>query len=200
MSRRARPPSQRDPLTEAAAALADELRALEGFGLSLGKEPLTSQKSLERAATLLREAADADSRLGDTARKLVEVIGQARSRQQAFAEVINQRAHEIQARALAFQALLQRYQQLGQITAQINEAVQKVAGAARAREVAELTDALPSLLAGVDQAVEAAQGLVDTAQRERFEDVARNADTLRQQLLSARNKMELVNRRLPTTH
>jgi hypothetical protein len=74
--------------------------------------------------------------------------------------------------------------------------VQKAGAAAKSNEAAELKEALPGLLDSMDKAAAAAEELVETAEREEFSDVGRNADSLRQQILAARNKMSLLQKKL----
>jgi hypothetical protein len=192
-------PAKADPLTQAADALASELQSFADLSTSLAKEPLSSQKSLERAARLLGEAIQVEDRLGSSARQLVEVIAEARTRQEGLAETLRTRALELQARTAAYQGLLGRYEFLGQIAAQVNQAVLRAASSAKSGDLAEMKAALPGLLESVEKAIGAARELVEAAQQEQFDDVGRNADSLRQQLLAARNKMSLLNGKMLMT-
>ena len=85
--------------------------------------------------------------------------------------------------------------------AELNGQVQQFAarrGEARTPEnEAHLAVDLQALLERMGQLATEAQEVAETAQRQDFSDIGRQADGLRQQLLAARNKMSLLNKDLP---
>ena len=175
-------------LVAAAAALDAELTRFEESTASFRRQPLSSQKNLERATKSLNDLADGEQRLAEQVQALVKAIATARDRQLAQVEWIRLKAEEIKARSLDFQGLQERFKALGDGAAELNVRLQQgVAGAPLAGLDAEMGELAAS-----------AKGLAETATTRQFDDVARLADGLRQQILSARGKLRLLDRSLPS--
>ena len=193
---------KQDPtqLEQAAEGVEEELRRFEALADTVLRTPLDSEKNLERASKALREVAESDERLVAQLQKLVAAVGGIRDRQQEHARGVNARAEELQARTQAFQELLQRYAGLGRSAAELNAVVQDIAArrqkATSAEDNRALAGSLDALLERMGQVAEEAQGLATAATEQDFSDIARQADSLRQQLLSARNKMGLLQKGL----
>ena len=191
---------ERSGLLAAAEAFDAELRRFDTLAEAIQKAPLNSQKNLERAAHAFTEVASVDERLAAVAKTLVEEIAVMRDRQAAQAQGIQQRALELQERTGVFQGLLQQYGALGQDAIALNGLVQALA--AKKREASTQEDAVGLLRqveevqAGMARVAAAAAALVQTADERDFGDLARQADSLRQQLLGARNKMGLLHKSL----
>ena len=92
--------------------------------------------------------------------------------------------------------LMERYQSLGQVAGQINTVVQQIAAQAKAGRSAEISQALPELVDSMGKAATAAEELMAMAEDQSFSEVAQQADALRQQILSARNKLSLLQQKL----
>ncbi len=187
-------------LEQAAEGVEEELRRFEALADTVLSTPLDSEKNLERASKALREVAESDERLVAQLQKLVAAVGGVRDRQQEHARGVNARAEELQARTQAFQALLQRYAGLGRSASELNAVVQDIAARRQKATTPEdnraLAGSLDQLLERMGQVAEEAQGLANSATADDFNDIARQADSLRQQLLSARNKMALLQKGL----
>jgi hypothetical protein len=177
-------------LTAAAEALESELRRYEELAAELQQERLDSEKALRRAAQALVALRTSDERLGTHVGALVAAINAARDRQQAQASAVAGRAEEIGARSTRFAALLERFEALGGDAAELNHLVQQLAAHDKptngeAGGFAEVDTRLGRL-------ADDAGTLAASAQDENFPELARRADSLRQQLLSARNKLRLL--------
>jgi chromosome segregation ATPase len=183
-------------LITAAGALRDGLRRFEKVVENLLKLPLNSQSNLERAAKLLTQAAEAEEQLGGEVRSLMSAIAALRDLQQQQAEAVKARARELEQRTEVYQSLMLRFGALGREAAGLNEVMQRVARARDAGDADALLAALQEANAGMTQVAQNAQSLTEEAEREQYGDVARHADALRQQLLSARNKMNLLQKGL----
>lgn len=198
MSKRDKPPSSE--LSAAAEALDTQLRRFESLAEQLRKAPLNSEKSLEKASKLLRDVADQDKVLNEAVSALVAAVSNARNRQHQEAEAVNARALELEQRATAFKALLERYGALGQSAAELNQRMQEFAaqrGQAQSEEQqAALIGTLDALQERMVQVAEEAQAVTALADEQDFTDVGRQADSLRQQILSARNKLGLLRKGL----
>jgi len=187
-------------LEQAAEGVEEELRRFEALADTVLRTPLDSERNLERASRALREVAESDERLVAQLQKLVAAVGGVRDRQQEHARGVNARAEELQTRTQAFQALLQRYAGLGRSASELNAVVQDIAARKQKATTPEdnraLAGSLEQLLERMGQVAEEAQGLANSATADDFNDIARQADSLRQQLLSARNKMALLQKGL----
>ncbi|WP_224244940.1 hypothetical protein [Hyalangium gracile] len=194
MSKRDKSPSSE--LVAAAESLESQLTRFESLADQLRKAPLNSEKSLERASKLLRDVAEQDQVLNASVSALVAAVTAARDRQQQQAEAVNARAQELQHRAETFKALLERYGALGQSAAELNQRMQEFAAQrAKAQTPEQNTELIGTLDALNDRMVEVAQeaqAVTKLAEEQDFTDVGRQADSLRQQLLSARNKLGLL--------
>lgn len=181
-------------LTAAAEALETELRHYEDLAASLERERLDSEKNLRRAAQALSALCASEGRLAEHLANLVAAIGNARERQQAHAEAVQTRAARIQERSQALALLLSEWEALGRDAEDVRNLIQRTSGdpgdtnhspSARAPSFGELEDRLTRL-------GEEAHRLVEKAQTEHFDDLARQAEGLRAQVLSALNKLRLA--------
>ncbi len=194
MSKRDKSPSSE--LATAAEALDAQLRRFESLADQFRRAPLNSEKSLERASKLLNDVAEQERVLNESVSALVAAVSSARNRQQVQADVITEHAQQLQQRAEAFKALLERYGALGQSAAELNQRMQDFAAqraqAKTEEQNAELGLSLDALHERMGQVAEEAQGVTRLAEEQDFLDVGRQAESLRQQLLSARNKLNLL--------
>jgi hypothetical protein len=166
-------------LGAAAAALEAELRHFEQLAELCARLELKSQKNLERAAQAAQDAAEAQGRVAQRVRGLVEEIARARERQEGQARQLEERAGQINARRESLEALLSRFAQLGNEAAEVNELLKQAGQVGKAEE-------------RLGRVAEAAEQLLRDAEREGFEDAVRQAESVRQQSLSARNKLKLL--------
>jgi chromosome segregation ATPase len=183
-------------LTEAAQALEVELRRYEELAVVLRRERLDTEKNLRRAAQALTALRESDARLGEHVQALVAAIGAARERQQANAEVVQAQANRIRERSESLTGLLGRWQTLGDDAGQVNRLIQRLATDRResngSGEASGLAAAFDEVDARLGQLAEDAQTLSTSAEAEGFADLGRQAESLRLQLLSARNKLRTL--------
>jgi hypothetical protein len=132
----------------------------------------------------------------------VNAVAKMREQQESHARAAHARALELQARTTTLQSLLERYGTLGSVASTLNaellsvEQQRRVApGEAADRTAAAALMPLLDRMGGVAQEAEA---LTKDAATEDFDDISRQADSLRQQILSARNKLDLLHRKLAT--
>jgi hypothetical protein len=202
------------PLLAAAQAFDAELERFTHLTDTARQGRLDSQKALERAAEALAQIADCEEQMQLHARALMAALGTARELQESQAELASRRAEEVRQRTAVYGDLLKRFQALGTEAAELNSMGQRLsaqksktnkttsettpedaagggAGGDAPRELS-LAAGLGELSQRMAEVAEHAQGLTATARDADFEDVARQADSLRQQLLAARNKVVLL--------
>ncbi len=200
MSRDDRASNKVSAFATAAAALESELKRFEDIAASLARSPLNSEKAIEHAARLTRDAADAQARFAEQLHGLVALVGTANERQRAAAATINGRVSDIDARTTEHTAFGVRLGQLGEEARGINALVQEATSGGgmptSPERLAELIERLEEIVARMDGAVDRAQDVAREATAADFVDVARQADALRQQLLAARNRVGLLRRGL----
>jgi uncharacterized protein YoxC len=202
MSKRDKSPTSE--LVAAAEALEAQLTRFESLSEQFRKAPLNSEKSLERASKLLRDVAEQDQQLNASVSALVAAVTATRDRQQKEAESVNARAQELQQRAETFKTLLERYGALGQSAAELNQrmqefAAQRTKSQGTAEQNTELIGILDALDERMGQVADEAQAVAGLAEEQDFTDIGRQADSLRQQLLSARNKLNLLRKGLASS-
>gem|GEM_PF-1364959 len=200
MSRNDRVAGNASAFIAAAAALEAELGRFEAVAAAIGHAPLNSQKAIEHAARLTRDAADAQARFAERLQALVALVGGANERQRAAAAVINGRVAAIDARTAEHEAIAARFGALGEEARGINALVQEVtAGGGMPTtpdRLAGLIERLEQIVARMDVAGAGAQAVAQEARAADFVDVERNADALRQQLQAARNRVGLLRQSL----
>lgn len=188
----------RDPLglATAAEALEAELKRFEDLAETLAHERLDSEKNLRRAAQALVAIQGVDTRLAEHLASLVSAIGAARERQEASANLVRDRAEVIRQRSEALTELMQRWEALGQEAVEVTRVAQQAADAGDDTNGDERPREVGAAFAQVDERLgnlaESAQGLARAAEQIEFQDLARQADGLRMQVLAARNKLRLA--------
>jgi chromosome segregation ATPase len=178
-------------LTAAAAALQAELDRFEALAASLRKMPLASKKNIERAARTLQEAIGYEERLTGCLRGLMEAITAASRRQQESAASIVERGREIEARDAEYREVLGAYAALGGEAQELTVLAQEIA----AKPLEQGDDRLDELLGRMTHLGERVQEIARTAAAKEMDDVERVADTMKQQIAAARNRILLLRRR-----
>ncbi|HEY6464168.1 MAG TPA: hypothetical protein VIY73_28570 [Polyangiaceae bacterium] len=190
------PSTTPSPLLEAAARLEDDLREYEALTEEVGRAAIHSRKSLVRVTKMLQQAGECHERLMKHVASLSEVMTATRGRQVSCAEKLVSAGGHIQQRMAAFQALMSRYDTLGELSKLLNESIAAVAQGKEKGDVQAALAATGPLLERMDQAVAEAASLADDARQAEFEDLARDAESVKQQLQSARNQLGLVRKTL----
>ncbi|MBM7117466.1 hypothetical protein [Archangium primigenium] len=194
-----RPQSESSELVKAAAAIEEELRTFESLAQEVRTGPMSAQKHLEKMGKLLTSVADCDERLVAHMRALLGVLNGWRDRQQALAQEVNVRAQALQERTRVYQTLMERFAALGQeaggLSANMQELASRTQGGAPVKSE-ELILSLQAVNEKMAQVAEGARVLAADAQAQDFADIARDAESLRQQLLSALNRAHLLQQKL----
>ena len=167
-------------LAEAAFALDHELRRFEELAEQAARVKLNTEKNLERATDALTRAAESQDRIHAQVQKLVAAVATARQKQESDAAALVERAREIAGRRKEFAVQLQRMGALG----------------TAAREMQDLLragpDKIDEVMTRMQQVADEAADIARAASEKDMEDLSRQADVLRQQVLAARNKVALL--------
>lgn len=174
-------------LSQAAVLLDQELRKFEELSELATRIKLSSEKNIERATDALSKAAESQDRISLHVRALVGAVAAARERQEKDSATLMERAHEIAARRTRYVELVQKMGALGAEAKEINVLLQA------SDKTRESVLAVQGRLAVVASGAEEIARLADA---EELEDLARQADSLRMQLQSARNKLNLLAEKL----
>jgi chromosome segregation ATPase len=190
------------PLLEAAAAFDDELARFGRLVEAARSGPLNSQKHLQRAAHAFEQVGESEKRLGETAQALVAALQGARKQQEVQALALQGRAKEVEARTAVAADLLQRYGLVGQKAGELNSlvldiAAKKTNGSSEPDEA--LVAALAELRGRMGEIAENAATLVSAAREADFDDIARQADSLRQQIVAVSQKVASIEKALGST-
>lgn len=189
----ARRDGPRSPLVEAAEALDEELQRVGALSREAQRLPLDTRKNLERTGERLAELARVDERIGPLLQRLLAAVSEIAARQQEDGARLEARAGELQRRRETYQRLLERYAALGAAAQELNQGLQALprprdAGGPHGVDA----DALERIRAEVSTLVASAAAMSEAARAEDFDELARDADGLRQALLAARNKLNLI--------
>jgi chromosome segregation ATPase len=186
------------PLQRAVQALDEELERFEQLAQSAQRTPLTSERNLEKAAQAINQAAESQQRVHGHIQALIEAISEARQKHDATAETLVKTRDEVQARGERYQAQLGRFAQLGKEAADISNFVRQL-GQLKGRPNGEVVAQLGDVQERMTKVVDGATALEKEASDESMEDLARQCDSLRQQVQSALNKVSLLREKLLST-
>jgi hypothetical protein len=187
-------------LTEAALVLERELGRFEELTTAARRTPIDTRKGIERAAKTTAEAAEGQERVNASLHALVEAINAARERHEANVAALQARGDEIRRRADDLGALYERYSALGEEGRAINQLVQEAAVMQREATTPSLLRELVVAIEGIEERmsklVEGARELHQASIAASISEVAEQADSLRQQVAAAKNKMGLLRKGL----
>lgn len=188
-------PSECSALVDAATQLEEELSRYEKLTDEVGRTPIGSEKTLGRAARAVTEAAACHERIMQSVGALSEAMNGTRLRQEASLVRMAEAARHVSERAIAFRALLARYASLGDVAKTMNASVAEIAAHKNdGGAPGEVITSIATLVDRMGDAVTEADELTRVAKETSFDDLARDADSLRQQIHSARNRLMLVQR------
>jgi chromosome segregation ATPase len=186
------------PLQAAVQRLDEELARFDQLAQSARKIQLTSERNLEKAARAINDAAESQRRVTEHIQLLIEAISTARTRHDEVAAALLTTRDDVQARAERFQAQLARFAALGKEAADISGQVREL-GAVKDQPNAAIVALLTSVKERMGGVVSGAAALAVEADAEAMEDLARQCDSLKQQVQSALNKVTLLRDKLSAT-
>ena len=150
---------------------------------------------MARATRALADSALYHERIEAKLKALVAAIDGVRARQQTSVEALVSVAHTVELRAKSRDGLLRRFAELGGSAGQVNQlALELTTRSSEGASHEELFALLTSLEARMGGVVDEAQAIAEAASTEGWPEIARQADGIRQQTLSAKNKLALAYR------
>lgn len=188
-------------LVRASEALERSLRRFEDLVAAARRHPLSSQKTIERAARAIQEAAESQRDVARDLHALIDGIEHARARNEAASGALGARAEEIQARSTQLGDLLQRFGALGEAAQSINGMVQEaLPGGGPPKDKTQLSgallEALKRVLERMADVVAQAESLEHDANELEMTELGKQAEAVRQQVLAARKKLLQLERSL----
>jgi len=188
-------PNSASALVAAATAIDEELREYDQLAREAKRVELDSEKALARVARLLEDATTRQPQIQQKLRDLVGEIEAAQGRQQASLDALVEVSRALAARAGEFETLLGRFASLGESAKGINQltaelSAKKNDGASHG----ELLEGLRALESRIESVILDADGLAKDAEQNKWPDIARQADAIRQQVAAAKNKLALAYR------
>jgi hypothetical protein len=192
-----KPRAEKSAFLIAAEAFDDELGSFQRAVEATLRGPLYTAKHLDRATLSLNQAAQCEQRLGLASKVLSDAISDAHQQQQAQTQKVMERAQAISMRGAQLGQLMEGYKALGVAAATLSseaaEILRKKKELGEKEQGGELLTEVQTLKEKLSAVAQIAQQLVETARAEDFEDIARQADSVRQQLLSGHNRLSLLN-------
>jgi hypothetical protein len=192
MTQKPRQPEDASEVETAAIAFERELRHYEALARAACRDPLDSRKNIERAAGATRDAAAFQERTVVPLQELAAAMSRARERFETASQALGARAQEIQARMADLSALFARFETIQVRASEINARVVQVSTSGRpagAIGVQTLAHELDDIAGQMDALVEETRQIATEAHHAQLSDLGRDAEALRQQVLSARQKL-----------
>lgn len=190
------PPSKKPetPLARAAAALEGELGEYEKFVVEVKRMTLNSEKSMHRAKALLEDCAAGEARMGERLQAFAAAVQEVQVRQQTCITEAVAAAERIQQRIQNRSALLERFSAVGDRARALNEPVAALEAKQGEANAQDLLATLGEVAKRTEAVIEEADALGADAQTDDWQDIAREATTLKQQIQSARHKILVAQR------
>jgi hypothetical protein len=183
------------PLVAAAAALEAEVLRWEAVVAEADRTEVSSDKALQRVRGALAECAAHEATLAGQLQAFVTAMQALQARQRACMEATVALASRMQARLASRTELLDRFGALGQRAGSINEPVATVMdGLARKAAPEELLAPLELVATRSDEVAADADAIARAAREAAWDDIAREAEGLKQQIQSVRNKVLVAHR------
>lgn len=184
-------------LVKAATALENELARYEENVADARRLEISSEKGLQKSKAVLEACAATEQRMREHLQAFAAAMQEMQKRQQTCVEETVATAKRIEERIHDRAALLERFGQLGARAREVDEPVKAVMQRkAEGAKESELLGALTEVIERTDSVLEDADAVAKDAQGRGWDDIAREAIALKQQLQSARNKVMQTQREM----
>jgi hypothetical protein len=184
-----------DELSQAAERLEQELARFEELVAELAR-PLNSDKALQRARQALETCSRSEARLAEHLHAFASAMQALQARQQQCMELVRSGADHIQTRHQERTALLERVAALGMSAREVSEPLATIDEDAWSNQTPELLASVREVSTRLETVIADADRVAEAAQESDWTDIARDAQALKQQLQSVRNRVLLGQRKL----
>ncbi|MBI1860673.1 MAG: hypothetical protein HYR96_07125 [Deltaproteobacteria bacterium] len=188
------------PFAESALALDGELTQFEKLAAEMERLDLNSDKGMARAGTILTDINNCRTRLESTMNGVVTTLAEAQKRNTQGEATVARNTELFIARKRDADRLMEKLKTIGESVRGLNKTV----GEVKITSVETLTpdervtivDQINESTNPLDHLVNETSNLVEEARSLNMRLLERNADTLRQSLQSAKNRLKLLVDRL----
>jgi len=180
----------------AAVAFDQELQRFQQLTNIAKRTDLDSRKDLAKAARAVEEATESHKRLGERMGALAAELQEIRTCNETTVAELNARKTEIASRMHEVDSFLERVNLLGKAAAEISRAVKRIASSRPEGTDAGAITQLASLIAQMDTLLEQSGLLARSAHDAKMAEIGNEIGAIRQQIQTARNKMNLLRERL----
>jgi hypothetical protein len=183
-------------LATVAGRLEAELGRFEALVALTNKSAIDSKKTLERAARAFADAVSSRDRVLTEVGHLAAAVASARDRQQTTGDLLQARALQLKDRAAVIASFFERFGAVGEDARKINELLQQASSEYREdeRPTAEAVARFADLHTRMSEIAQKATELAEEALQAGVLDIAHQADSVRQQVYAARNRLGLLQR------
>lgn len=179
-------------LAGAADHFEQELARYERLSGELARTSVQSEKSLGRKRQLLDQFTDSEAELGVRLKALLVAMNEARERQQHCMDVAVRAATELRERAEQFSALMDQATQLGERARAATQPADSFLSQGDAQVSSEALAPLDHVSEQIRNVLSEADALASSASEQNWPEVARDVNSLRQQLSSMHAKVTRV--------
>jgi DNA repair exonuclease SbcCD ATPase subunit len=176
-------------LAGAADHFEQELARYERLSSELARTTVQSEKSLGRKRHLLDEFTESEAELGVRLKSLLVAMNEARERQQHCMEVAVKAATDLRERAEQFSELMAKVTELGERARTASQPAGPLLTEADAKVSAEALAPLDHVSEQIHSVLSEADAIARSASAQNWPEVARDVNSLRQQLSSMHAKV-----------
>jgi ABC-type transporter Mla subunit MlaD len=176
-------------LAGAADHFEEELARYARLSDELARTTVHSEKSLGRKRRLLEEFSESESELGVRLKGLLAAMNEARERQQHCMDVAVKAATELRERAEQFGQLMAKVTELGERARDASQPAGPLLTEADQKVTAEALGPLDHVSEQIHSVLSEAEAIARSAAQENWPEVARDVNSLRQQLSSMHAKV-----------
>jgi DNA repair exonuclease SbcCD ATPase subunit len=187
--------STESPLIAAVSQLDADLRRFEQLSLELGRSPINSEKSLQRARQALEACSSHETKLAESLRAFAEAMQGVQKIQHACMDATAQAAKRISERHAERAQLQDRLAALGESARAVSAPVTELPesdGSPSSQMLGPLGEVERRLEAVIAEASE----LCELSRQGDWADLERDTQSLREQLQALRNRVLLTRRKL----
>ncbi len=182
-------------LTAAARALDEDLARFEELAQELSRVQVNSEKALQRARQALEGCSEHEQQLAGSLQAFAEAMQTIAARQQRCMEQTAHATAQIQARHEQRTALLERVAALGASARSVTAPLGDL-GEPTAAPSTEVLASIQERARRLEATIEEAAAVAVAAKQDEWFDIARDAETLQQQLQAVRNRVLQSQRKL----